>query len=220
MNVELHSPDHHKFDTYVATPKEKPQRAVVIIQEIFGVNSHIRAVTDGYASAGFLAVAPALFDREERGVELAYTEGQRGMQIAGKIGIETAMVDVKSAVEHAATQVGDMKRVAVAGFCWGGTLAWLAATRVLIGAAVGYYGGHIVRYLSEKPACPVMLHFGTQDKSIPLSDVDKIRAAHPNVPVFTYDAGHGFNCDQRASYEPKSAALARQRTLEFLQKNL
>ena len=222
MNVQLRAADGHQFNAYTAQPKERPAKAVVVIQEIFGVNGHIRSVTDGYANDGFLAIAPALFDRVERGVELKYQpdDMKRGMGFAQQVGMENAVRDVAAAIDYAATQVG-REHVAVVGFCWGGTLAWLAATRLNVAAAVGYYGGRIAQYAGEQPTCPVMLHFGALDKHIPQSEIDKVQQAHPDVQIFVYaNAGHGFNCDQRADYEPKSAAQARERTMEFVSEHL
>lgn len=220
--LTLTAEDGHTFDAYVAEPTNPNGNAVVIVQEIFGVNAHIRRVTDDYAREGYWAIAPALFDRVERGIELGYDppDMKKGMEIRAKVSIEDAVTDVAAAAERAAEQVGGDKKVAVVGYCWGGTLAWLAATRLDLGAAVGYYGGMISKYASEVPAAPVMLHFGKLDKHIPMSDIDTIRAKQPDVPVFVYDADHGFSCDARSSFEPASAKLAKERTLEFLRKHL
>jgi carboxymethylenebutenolidase len=217
--MRLKATDDHEFDAYVAEPAATARAAIVVIQEIFGVNSHIRGIADGYARDGYWAIAPALFDRAERNIQLGYdAEGRkRGMQAASQVGVETAMKDVAATLKYATEKFPE---TAVLGFCWGGTLAWLAATRLKPSAAVAYYGGQIAKFVSEKPTCPVMLHFGEKDAHIPLSDIDKIRENHPEVQVFLYEAGHGFNCDQRESFEPKSAAVARQRTLEFLTENL
>lgn len=221
MNLRLKAGDGHELDAYAAQPGGKPSQAVVIVQEIFGVNSHIRSVADGYARDGFLAIAPALFDRVQRGYEAGYNAEtmQAGMAMVNKIGLEPMLLDVAAALQHAQEQVG-AAHAGVVGFCLGGSLAWLAATRLTPAAAVGYYGGRIPQFAQEKPRCPVMLHFGKLDKHIPESEIDKIRSAHAEIPIFLYDAGHGFNCEQRADYEPKSAQLARARTLEFLNKNL
>jgi carboxymethylenebutenolidase len=221
MNVRLRASDGHEFDAYVATPGGEVAKAVVVIQEIFGVNSHIRAVTDGFARDGFLAIAPALFDRAQRGIELGYDPAatQQGMGLVTKIGIEKALLDVAAALKHAQEQVG-AARSGVVGYCLGGSLAWLAATRLDPAAAVGYYGGRIAQYAAEQPRCPVQLHFGAKDKHIPPAEIEKIRAAHAEVAIYVYDAGHGFNCDQRADYNPASSAVARQRTLEFLNQHL
>jgi carboxymethylenebutenolidase len=219
--MRLQAADGHEFDTYVATASTPAKAAIVIVQEIFGVNGHIRSVADDYASQGFFAIAPALFDRVERNLQLGYgpEDRKKGMQAATQVGLEAALKDVDATIRHAVEKLGD-KKVGVVGFCWGGTLAWLAATRLQPWAAVGYYGGQIAKYAAEKPACPVMLHFGEKDAHIPISEIDTIRQPHPSIPVFLYDAGHGFNCDQRESYEQLSAALARQRTLEFLHQHL
>ena len=221
MNIDLQAGDGHRFGAYVAQPNGKARKAIVVIQEIFGVNGHIRSVADGFAQAGYLAIAPALFDRAERGVELKYEppDTQRGIALRNKVGTDGPLRDVAAAIAHAGAQVGP-EHVGVVGYCWGGTLAWLAATRLTVAAAVGYYGGHIADYAGEKPRCPVMLHFGAKDAHIPESEIDKIRRAHPQVPIFVYDAGHGFNCGQRKDYEPESAALARERTLGLLNRSL
>jgi carboxymethylenebutenolidase len=192
---------------------------MVVLQEIFGVNHHIRAVADRYAAAGYLAIAPALFDRVEPGVELGYGEADRprAMDIRSKTKLEDTLADIEAAVALAAAG-GD---VGVVGYCWGGTLAWAAATRLSgISAAVGYYGGGIASMLNEQPRVPVMLHFGERDKHIPLSDVEKIKAAHPEIPVFIYPADHGFNCDERESYDAPSAKEAQARTFAFFAENV
>jgi carboxymethylenebutenolidase len=219
--MQLTAADGHEFEAYVAESLAPPRAAVIVVQEIFGVNGHIRSIADEYAKEGYWATAPALFDRAERNVELGYgpEDRTRGMQIASKVGLEAALKDVQASVKHAAKKFGS-KKVGVVGFCWGGTLAWLAATRLEVGAGVGYYGGQIARHAAEKPRCPVLLHFGKKDQHIPPSEIETIRSHHPALPIFLYEAGHGFNCDQRESYEPASAALARQRTLEFLREHL
>jgi carboxymethylenebutenolidase len=220
-NIKLTASDGHQFGAYHAMPNSAAHAALVVIQEIFGVNSHIRSVADDFAAQGYHAIAPALFDRAEPDVELGYNppDMQRGMGMATKIGMENALKDVAAAIDYAHNQLGCAK-VGVVGYCYGGSLAWLAATRLQPAAAVGYYGGRISQYAAEKPGCPVMLHFGELDPHIPLTEVDKIRAQHPELPVYVYRAGHGFNCDQRKDYEPQSARLARERTLEFFSKYL
>ncbi len=221
MNVKLTAADGHELDCYVAEPSGPARGGLVVIQEIFGVNSHIRSVADGYAKDGYLAVAPALFDRAQRGVELTYEPADmaQGMKLAQQVGMENSLKDVAAALDYARAN-SDGKKTGVVGYCWGGTLAWLAATRLGPAAAVGYYGGRIAQYAQERPTCPVMLHFGRRDPHIPMTEIDKIRAANPELPIFIYDAGHGFNCDQRKDYEPVSARLARERTLEFLRKHV
>jgi len=193
---------------------------LVVVQEVFGVNAHIRSVADGYARDGFLAVAPALFDRIEPGIELSYegADMQTAMSLIPKLDIDKALADVQAAIEFAASDAG--KKVGVIGYCFGGTLAWLAATRLHPAVAVGYYGGRIGNYAGEQPQVPVMLHFGKQDTHILAAEVEKVHAAHPEVEIYWYDAGHGFNCDARASYSAAAAQEARVRSLEFLKKHL
>jgi carboxymethylenebutenolidase len=218
--VTLKAADGHELSAYVARPEGEPIAGLVVVQEVFGINAHIRSVADGYAKDGFLAVAPALFDRIERGVELAYdgADLQRAMSFIPRLDTEKALADVAAAMEFAATATG--KKVGVVGYCFGGTLAWLAATRLHPAAAVGYYGGRIGNYAGETPSAPVMLHFGKQDNHIPAEEVERVHAAHPEVEIYWYDAGHGFNCDARASYNKEAALVARERTLSFLMKHL
>ena len=213
--VTLQAADGHSLEAYVARPSGTPVGALVVVQEIFGVNSHIRSVADGFAADGWLAIAPALFDRVERGLEIGYSSAdiERGKQLKAACNNETALLDIAAAVAHVAAS----GPVSVVGYCWGGTLTWLAACRLDgLAAAVSYYGGGIGELVSLEPRCPVLAHFGEKDAGIPLSVVDALRRAHPKVEVHLYPAGHGFNCDQRGSFEPDSAALARERTLGFL----
>lgn len=217
--VKLRAADGNELSAYVARPAGQPVAGLVVVQEIFGVNAHIRSVADGYAKDGFLAVAPALFDRIETGVELGYegADMQRAMTLMPKLDMDKALSDVAAAVAYAKQETG--KKVGVIGYCFGGTMAWLAATRLHVAAAVGYYGGRIGNYAAESPSCPVMLHFGKQDTHIPAEDVEKVHSAHPEVEIYWYDAGHGFNCDARASFNREAAKLARERSLGFLKKN-
>jgi carboxymethylenebutenolidase len=212
--------DGHKFSAYVARPAGEPIAGLVVLQEVFGVNAHIRSVADGYARDGFFAVAPALFDRIEPRIELGYEgeDRQKAMSLLPKLNMEKSLLDVAAAIDFAAASTG--KKVGVVGFCWGGSLAWLAATRLQPAAAVGYYGGQIGNYAAENPSAPVMLHFGRQDAHIPAEVAEKVHAAHPEVEIYWYDAGHGFNCDARASYDAAAAKEARERTLAFLKKHL
>jgi carboxymethylenebutenolidase len=219
--VKIRSVDGHELDAYVAKPAGEPIAGLVVIQEIFGVNRHIRSIADGYAKDGFLAVAPALFDRVERGVELSYEgdDAKKAMALLQKTDVDNALADVDAALAYAAKETG--KKVAVIGYCFGGLLAWLSATRLHPTAAVGYYAGRIGNYAAETPKVPVQLHFGKLDTHIPAEQVEAVHAAHPEVEIHWYEgAGHGFNCDMRASYNPQAAALARGRALEFLKKNL
>ncbi|HEY1937822.1 MAG TPA: dienelactone hydrolase family protein [Candidatus Angelobacter sp.] len=214
--IKLKAEDGHEAGAYVVESTGPARGAIIVIQEIFGVNSHIRSVADDYAAQGFHAIAPALFDRVQRDVELDYTpqDTPQGMKIARQIGLETALKDVAAAMSFSRRQWSALK-VGVVGYCYGGSLAWLAATRLDPAAAVGYYGGQIAQNAAEVPRCPVMLHFGARDPHIGPAEIEKIRQAHPDLPLFLYDAGHGFNCDQRKDYDPASAKLARQRTLDF-----
>jgi len=205
--------DGHEFQAWLAAAPARPRGAVLVLPEIFGVNSQIRAVTDGFAREGYTAIAPSLFDRVRRGIELGYTPAdmQEGMGYVKQLDPDSTRRDIAAAL----AVVKHSGRAAAVGYCWGGALAYLAACELPLACAVVYYG-KVLSYLDRKPRCPVMYHYGTEDKSIPLADVERIRAAYPQAPVYTYEgAGHGFNCEQRASYDPQAAALARTRTLEF-----
>ena len=218
--LSLATVDGHTLSAYVTGDPASPA-AVVILQEIFGVTAHIRSVADTYASHGFYVVAPALFDRVERDVEIEYNpEGlERARAIAAKLQPETVLKDIAAALAHARATVRG-GRVGVVGYCLGGSYAWLSATRLAPDAAVGYYGSRVAAHLDETPRAPVILHFGDKDRGIPLADVEKIKVAHPEVPVYVYDAGHGFNRDASASYSAPAAALAFERTLAFLRTHL
>jgi carboxymethylenebutenolidase len=217
--LELTAADGHKLSAYRADPSGEPKGAIVVIQEIFGVNHHIRNVTDKFAAAGYVAIAPALFDRVKPGIEVGYDADSiaTGRETRGKIKDADMLADTQAAINA----VKDVGKVAVVGYCLGGTIAYWSATRLNgIDAAVGYYGGGIAGTANEKPKVPVMLHFGDQDQGIPLTDVDKIRAAHPEMPIHIYHAGHGFSCDERGSYEPESSKTALDRTHAFLSQHL
>jgi carboxymethylenebutenolidase len=220
QKIELTARDGHRFSAYRADPAGKPRGAVVVLQEIWGVNDHVRRVADGYAADGYVAVAPALFDRVEHDVAMDEYTGDtrnRGFAVMQKVRPDDAMLDIAATVDS----IVPAGKVAVVGFCFGGRLAWLAAARVSgLSAAVAYYGGGIPGMVAEQPRCPVILHFGELDQHIPVDSVREFSKAHPSLPVYLYAADHGFNCDQRASYDASSAKLARERTLEFLRKNL
>jgi len=220
-NIEITAADGHHFDAYQAQPPDAPTGAVVILQEIFGVNRHIRSVVDLYAREGFFAVAPALFDRVKRKVELSYSENDReeARQIAGQLQQETILEDIAAALAYARGKVPSRK-VGIVGYCLGGSYAWLSATRLNPDAAIGYYGSLVSKFIQETPTCPVLLHFGSKDRGIPLSDVEKIQQTRPSLPVHIYDAGHGFNCEERDSFSAEAAPLALARTLTFLRENL
>jgi carboxymethylenebutenolidase len=213
--VQLTTVDGNTLNAYKSEPEGSPKGGVVVIQEIFGVNDHIRSVTDGYAEQGYLAIAPALFDRVREGIELEYD--QDGIDIGRKIAFEDVTMDqVMADVEAACDAVSAAGKVGVVGYCWGGSICYVAAARLSnkISAASGYYGGQIVPHLDEKPRVPVMLHFGSEDSGIPLESVRTIAERWPEIDVHVYEgAGHGFNCDARGSYEADSAAVALERTL-------
>lgn len=216
--IDIETTDGHKLTGYLAEPSGSPKGALVVIQEIFGVNSHIRSLCDGFAADGYIALAPELFNRVGAGIELGYTpdDVQKGRDIRAQINHDDAVRDMEAAVTALAGN-----RVGVVGYCWGGSLAWNAATRLDgISAAVGYYGGMIPDMVDEQPKHPVMLHFGETDQSIPMEGVQNVIAAHPGVPVHIYSAGHGFSCDQRGSYHAESAKLARERTMAFFDEHL
>lgn len=217
--IELTAADGHVLGAYVAGPSDAT-RALVVVQEIFGVNRHMRRVCDDFAREGYAVVCPALFDRTERGVELGYEAADvaRGRDLRGTIDAGKTLLDVLAA---AAALPRAAKR-GIVGYCWGGTVAWHGATRSsAFAASVGWYGGGIAAAKAEQPTCPVQLHFGETDASIPLADVEAIRAAQPGVEVFVYDgAGHGFGCEERGSYVPGDAARAQERTLAFFARHL
>lgn len=222
--IDLKASDGFVFPAYVAQPAGKPRAAVVVLQEIFGVNSHIRSVADGYAAQGYLAVAPSTFHRVKTGVDLGYTQDDMGAGFALKTEVENlgspgVMQDIQAAINHAA-QAG---KVGVVGYCWGGLLTWRSACLLGgISAAVPYYGGGMTAEAeaARQPRCPVLAHFGDQDHWIPNDTVAAFQAAQPGVEVQVYHANHGFNCDQRGSYNEAAARLALQRTLAFFGKHL
>jgi carboxymethylenebutenolidase len=206
--------DGHEFNAWLTAPKGPARGAVLIAQEIFGVNHHIRNVAESYAAAGYVTIAPCLYDRIRRGIELGYSERevQEGRGYRLQIPKEKTLLDLGASinvVKHAG-------RVAVVGYCWGGTLSYLAACELPIACAVSYYGGQIKDHLAKSPRRPVLYHFGEKDPYIPASDIEKIRAADPTGEFHLYPADHGFNCDERGSYDPASASLALTRTHAFL----
>ena len=216
--IELKAADGHTLSAYQAGPADAAM-GLVVVQEIFGVNAHMRHMCEVFAAAGIATVAPALFDRAEREVDLGYGPDDiaRGRDLRGKVTDAAAMADI----EAAAGALGG-KKLGIVGYCWGGTIAWWGATRSRrFAAAVGWYGGGIAATRTETPHCPVQLHFGETDSSIPLSDVEAIRAAHPDVPVFVYPgAGHGFGCEDRPSFDPRAFGIAQSRTMAFFGKHL
>ena len=223
--IQLHAADGCAIPVYVARPAGAARGAVVVVQEIFGVNAHIRAVADAYAADGYLAVAPDAFQRVEPGVQLGYTPEDIQAGIALKAKVEAlpppgVLQDLQAAITYAALSGG---KVGMVGYCWGGLLTWRSACLLQgLAAAVPYYGGGMTvgAEPARKPLCPVLCHFGAQDHAIPLPSVEAFRAAQPNVDVQVYDAQHGFNCDHRGSYDATAAALALERTLAFFARHL
>lgn len=222
--IDLDAQDGFRFPAYVAEPAGQPRGAIVVLQEIFGVNSHIRSVADGYAAAGYLAVAPATFHRVKPDVELGYTGDDMQAGSTLKAAVEAlpapgVLQDVQAAVDYAA-RAG---KVGIVGFCWGGLLTWRAAASVSgLAAAVPYYGGGMTtpEESARQPKVPVLAHFGERDHWIPVDTVEAFRAAHPEVEVHVYAADHGFNCDQRGSHDAEAATLARERTMAFFAKHV
>ncbi len=218
--IELTAADGHKLSAYRAEPAGKPKGALIVVMEIFGVNSHIKKVADEYAADGYLAIAPAMFDRVQRGLDIGYTpqDIEVGRGIMQKMKLDDAVKDVAAALEN----VKAAGKVGIVGYCWGGTAAFKAACDVSgLACAIAYYGGGIPGLIAGKPKCPVMFHWGETDASIPLDKAKEVAAAHKDqVHHFYPGAGHGFNCDQRGSYNAESAKLARQRTLEFLARHV
>ena len=218
--VQLRAADGFALGAYISHPAGAPKGAVVVIQEIFGVNSHIRNVTNGFARAGYFAIAPQLFDRAERDVELGYEAHDmgRGVELArGRSKREHLLADLQASVDFA-RKYG---KVGVVGYCFGGMLTWVAASQVEgVSAASGYYGGGIASEVALQPRCPTILHFGERDAHIPMTQVEQVRQAHPDVPIYVYAADHGFNCDHRASWDAPAAALALERTLALFAEHL
>jgi len=217
--IELTASDGHKLGAYRAEPAGKPKGGLVVIQEIFGVNSHIKSVADGFAADGYLAIAPAMFDRAERNFDVGYKpeDVARGRDVRAKVPNDAALKDTEAAIK-AASSAG---KVGIVGYCWGGTIAWLAAGKLAgITCAVPYYGGGILADAELAPKVPVMGHFGEKDAHIPVDGVRKLAAKYPTHQIFIYAADHGFNCDQRGSYNAPAAKQARERTLGFLRKHV
>jgi carboxymethylenebutenolidase len=218
--IELKAADGHKLAAYVSEPSGKARGGVVVIPEIFGVNSHIQQTTDGFAADGFLAVSPAMFDRVQRNYDTGYSqpEIQAGVAIMQKLDWKQAILDVEAAISEA-RRAG---KVGIVGYCFGGTVSWVAAAQARgLACAVPYYGGGMPGFINEKPKVPTLCHFGEQDQSPTLAQAKEIAARHPEITAHFYaGAGHGFNCDQRGSWNAEAARLARSRTVEFFSKHL
>ena len=224
--LKLTAADGVELSAYVARPAGNAIGAVIVVQEIFGINAHIRSVADKYAAEGYTAIAPALFDRMEPGVELSYSPEDMGKAFAlyPKLEPEKSLLDIAAAYAEIAKE---HKGIAVIGFCYGGLMSWLTATRgetlkMQPSCCVGYYPGGIGRFAAEEPSCPVMLHFGAEDSHIGSDQIQAVRSAHPEVDIYVYDgAVHAFNRDPDPnSYNPAAAVLAQERTLEFLRTHI
>ncbi len=227
-DVSITASDGGKFGAYLAQPKSAKAPGVVIIQEIFGVNDHIREVVDEYAAAGYLAIAPDMFWRIEPNLKLGYTaeDVQKGRGFRGKFNFDLGVHDIESTMKMLRAMPECNGNLAVVGYCFGGLMAYLTAARTDIKAASCYYGGGIDGFIGEASAvkCPIQFHFGEKDAAIPSEVWGKVReafAGRPNAEVFVYDgAEHGFNCTRRASFNPEAAKLARSRTLELFRKSI
>jgi carboxymethylenebutenolidase len=217
--VELTAADGFRISAWRADPAGTPRGAIVVAQEIFGVNGHIRSVCDGFAADGYLAIAPALFDRYEPKVDIGYTPSDiaKGRALKARAQLDPALQDVVAARDAVAAA----GKVAVVGYCWGGYIAWMAASRVFdLACAIPYYGGGILEAPAEPLLCPVMAHFGERDGNIPVAGVRELMTKRPEAQIYIYAADHGFNCDQRASFDAAAARLARERTLQFLRRHV
>ncbi len=218
-SIRLRAEDGHEFEAWRADPRSERRGGVVVVQEVFGVNAHIRDLCERFAGLGYAAIAPALFDRVRPGVELDYDEGgvTRGRELVGTLGWDGPMLDIWSSAKALRAD----GKVGVVGYCWGGTVAWLAGCRLDVGCVSAYYGRHIVEFLEEKPRCPAILHFGAEDALIPPENVEKVRSAYPHAPLYVYEgAGHGFNCERRADFRADASRLALNRTRELFAAHL
>jgi carboxymethylenebutenolidase len=219
-HFSLTAADKHQLGAYRADPQGTPKGGIVVIQEIFGVNNHIRNVCDRFASDGYVAVAPALFDRQVRDFQSGYTppEIEKARSFIAKPDWDAMLRDTDAAIK----EIKSVGPIAIVGFCMGGSIAFLAATRLSgLSAAVAYYGGRIVAFADEKPKCPVQMHFGEKDQSIPMTDVETIKQKRPDCEIYVYaDAGHGFHCDERGSYHQPSSTVAWERTQAFLKRHM
>jgi len=220
QDIKLTASDGFQSGGYRAEPAGAPKGAIVVIQEIFGVNHHIRAVCDRLADAGYVVIAPSIFDRIEPHFQSGYSADE--VAVARKFVANPDWAAMLLDTQAAIDAVKNVGPVGIIGFCLGGSIAYAAATKLKgLSAAIGYYGGAVVRFADDKPKVPTQLHFGEQDHGIPLTDVDTIKAKQPEVEVYVYPgAQHGFHCDERASYDKASADIAWPRSLEFFAKHL
>lgn len=209
--------DGHRFSACTCEPEQPSRGLVILIQEIFGLTEHLCSLTETFADQGYTAIAPALFDRVQADIQVDYDEADRGRQLAAQLDPEKVLMDIQALIDARS----DHQKVAVIGYCWGGSIAYLAANRLKFDAAIAYYGTRIHEMLDLKPQCPMLFHFGAEDHLVPRSAVEQIRSALPDFPVYIYpNAGHAFSCEPRPSYQAASAELALERTLLFLQKKL
>ena len=209
--IEVTASDGHRLAAFVATPASKPRGGMVVIQTAFGVDAYLRGVCEAYAREGYVAIAPALYDRQRRGAVFEHTP--EGGAAAGKLRNAFVWSDVLKDVEAARARVQTFGKVGIVGYCVGGSIVWLAAQSLAFAAGSSYYGKDVVDFLDDAPKCPVLLHFGDQDRLIPLADVEKINAAFPEIPNYVYSAGHGFD-----NNNPEAARVARARTLNLFRK--
>ena len=219
-NLTLTADDNHCFGAYRAAPVGRAKGGIIVIQEIFGVNEHIRQICDGFAADGYVAIAPALFDRSDsKDCQLGYTPDDiaAGREIMQTFSWDLCMTDIQAVVDVMKTE---NLRVGTVGYCWGGSISYLCSTRLPVQASVVYYGGQIMPYIDEKEGCPLLMHFGEHDAGIPLENVNSIGEAHPDAVVHIYDADHGFNCDHRVQYNEFAAVLARTRSMELFDQHL
>jgi carboxymethylenebutenolidase len=216
--VNLTAADGHEFEAYLATPPDPPRGGLVMIQEIFGMTGQMQRCADRFAQAGYLTVLPAMFDRVERGLTVAYTDFQTGGKAASSIPEAQVLADVEAARKH----VASAGKTAVIGYCWGGTVAYMGASALPFDCAVSYYGGGIGRLLDRlHPRVPVQYHFGAEDSFIPTDVIERIRSVDPDGEFFIYEgAGHGFNCDDREGFHADASSLSEERALAFLDRHL
>ncbi len=215
QDIKLTASDGFELDAYRCEADGDARGAVIVVQEIFGVNDHIRDVTERVAAVGYTAIAPALYDRWNKGFTAGYTPDDIAVGRDLKTEANNELDKVMADVEAARANVADAGKVGITGFCWGGFVTWMAACRLDVQAASAYYGGGIIDYNDEEPKCPTIAHFGRQDASIPISDVDVIATAHPNATIHVYEADHGFHCDHRGSFNPRAANIAGMRTIRL-----
>jgi carboxymethylenebutenolidase len=215
QDITLISSDGFKFGAYRCDPGGTTKGAIIVVQEIFGVNRHIRDVTERFANVGYTAIAPALFDRWHKDFDGGYNADDmsvgRDLKAKANAELDKVLADVEAAREN----VADAGKVGITGFCWGGFIAWMAACRLNVDASVAYYGGGIIDYNDEELKCPTIAHFGREDASIPMADVEVIEAGHPSAEIFVYEADHGFHCDQRGQFNPRAANIAGMRTIRL-----